>query len=75
MTNEQVKLIRLYSGLSQEEFAKEVGLGTSTIAKIEVGYAKVTDRVRARILRKYDLTNPEYITFCERMNITEKGII
>ncbi|MFC4387754.1 helix-turn-helix domain-containing protein [Gracilibacillus marinus] len=72
MTNEQVKLIRLYSGQSQERFAEDVGLGASTIAKIEVGYARVTDRVRARILRKYDLTNPEFIAFCERMNKSEK---
>ncbi|MFD2654496.1 helix-turn-helix domain-containing protein [Gracilibacillus thailandensis] len=67
MTNEQVKLIRLYNAKSQAQFAKEIGVGASTIAKIEVGLHGVTERVRSRILRKYDVNEPEFVAFCERM--------
>lgn len=69
MTNQQLKLIRLYLGMTQKEFANYFGLAESTIAKIEVNIIGVSDVTRAKILRKFDVDDPEFIEFCAKMAV------
>jgi len=57
--------IRLYHGLSQDEFARLLGVSRSTIQMIEAGKRKITDRIRYRLAKCFDLT-PEFIETVER---------
>lgn len=68
MSNRQLKLLRMYSGLTQREFAELIGVAPSTVAKIEAGFTYVTDATKAKILRKFDLTCPEFTYFCIQMD-------
>ncbi|GGJ49682.1 helix-turn-helix transcriptional regulator [Virgibacillus salexigens] len=56
MTNTQLKLIRLYLGLTQKDFATYVNVAESTIAKIEAGFTGVSEVTKARVYRKFDVT-------------------
>ncbi|UOQ48136.1 helix-turn-helix domain-containing protein [Gracilibacillus caseinilyticus] len=67
MTPKQMKLLRLYEGLTQKEFAEKVDLALSTVAKVEAGFVDVSDVTRSRVLRVYDLQDAGYLAFCERM--------
>lgn len=67
MTQKQLKLLRLYTGLTQAEFAKGVGIAPGTLAKMEVGLMPISTTNRAKILRKYDLLDDSFLAFCERM--------
>lgn len=71
MTNNEVKLIRLYQGVSQKKFAKDHDLSEGTIAKIEAGFVGVSDVTRSKILRKFDMFDPSFIAFVQQMKDTE----
>jgi DNA-binding XRE family transcriptional regulator len=72
MTNQTLKLLRLYHGLSQREFATKIGVAESTIGKIEAGWQGVSDVTKAKVLRNFDISDNEFMAFCERMNGNEK---
>ncbi|GAA0427277.1 hypothetical protein GCM10008934_16330 [Virgibacillus salarius] len=72
MTSTQLKLIRLYLGLTQKDFATYVNVAESTIAKIEAGFTGVSDVTKARVYRKFDITEPGFITFCGLMEANTK---
>jgi transcriptional regulator with XRE-family HTH domain len=61
------KAIRLYLGLSQSEFAKKLGVSETTVCLIEKGERRVTDRVRMRLAKHFELT-PEFLDYVERAN-------
>lgn len=42
--NERLKWIRAYKKMSQNEFAKSLGIGQSTLAMMEVGKREITER-------------------------------
>lgn len=67
MTNKQLKLVRLYRGVSQREFSASINVAESTIAKIEAGWQSVSDVTKARVLRNFDVSDAEFLAFCERM--------
>lgn len=69
MTIQQFKLIRLYLGMPQNRFSEYIGVAESTVAKIEAGFSTVSDVTKARVLRRFDITAPEFMEFCERMKI------
>lgn len=71
MKNKDVKMIRLYEGLTQAQFAQKYGLAESTIAKIEAGWVGVSDVTRSKILRKFDMAEPDFVAFVERMKGAE----
>ena len=58
----------MYSGMTQKEFADFIGVAPSTVAKIEAGFAYVTDTTKAKILRKFDVTCSGFTYFCTQMN-------
>ena len=67
MTRKQLKLLRLYHNLTQEQYAKEIGVATSTISKSEAGIIEVSDSTRAKVLRKYNPSESGFLEFTERM--------
>lgn len=71
MKNKDVHLIRLFEGETQKSFASRYGLAESTIAKIEAGFVGVSDVTRSKILRKFDMSDPQFIAFCQQMKETE----
>ncbi|MCM3668013.1 helix-turn-helix domain-containing protein [Mesobacillus maritimus] len=69
MTRKQLKLLRLYTGLTQAEFARGVGMAPGTIAKMEADLMPISTANRAKILRHYDLLDEGFLAFCERMKV------
>lgn len=67
MMAKQLRLLRLYTGKTQHGFAKEIGVAPSTLAKVEVGLADVTELTKSKVLRKYDLFDKGFLAFCNRM--------
>lgn len=52
MTGEQLRDLRLALSMSQRKFAELVGVGNSTIARIESGSQTMSLLTRAKIVRK-----------------------
>lgn len=52
-----VRLLRCDEGLTQEAFAKALGVGVTTIANIEIGYRPVSDRLKVNLIRTFNLTD------------------
>lgn len=71
MTRKQMKLLRLYHGLTQAEFSRETGISPNLIALIEAGHREVSTTTKARVLRKYDLLDDGFTAFCQRMDEAE----
>lgn len=67
MNRELFKAIRLEKQLSQDEFARLLGVSQSTVQMIEAGKRKITDRIRFRLAKCCDLT-PELLETVERAN-------
>jgi transcriptional regulator with XRE-family HTH domain len=65
MNGEKFRLIRLYSGMSQRDFAEYIGVSTATIAHIELGNRVVTPMVKSRLAEKFDLTN-DFLAYVEK---------
>jgi transcriptional regulator with XRE-family HTH domain len=70
MTRGQLNLLRLYLDKTQKQFAEEIGVSEPTIAKIEAGYAEISTTTKAKVLRKYDLSDDGFLDFCRRMGET-----
>lgn len=67
MDNNTLKLIRLFHGYTQEGYAELLGVNQSSIAKAELGYIPVTDRMRARVALHFDTQEPDFLEFKNRM--------
>lgn len=61
MTGEQLRDLRLALSMSQREFAELVGVGYSTIARIESGSQKMSLLTRAKIVQKIQLDEGLFI--------------
>ena len=51
--SEELRRIRLASGLSQREFAESIGVSKSTIGNCEIGMQGISDQIWAMIKEKY----------------------
>jgi transcriptional regulator with XRE-family HTH domain len=65
MNGEKFRLIRLYSGMSQRDFAEYIGVSTATIAHIELGNRVVTPMVTSKLAEKFDLTD-DFLKYVEK---------
>ena len=65
MTGEKFRLIRLYSGMSQRDFAEYIGVSTATVAHIETGNRVVTPMVTSKLAEKFDLTD-DFLSYVEK---------
>lgn len=61
MTGNELRELRLALSMSQREFAEMVGIGSSTIAKIERGLQEMSLLTRAKIVRKIQLDEGLFI--------------
>lgn len=61
MTGEQLRDLRLALSMSQRKFAELVGVGNSTIARIESGSQTMSLLTRAKIVRKMQLDESLFI--------------
>ncbi|MBB6281806.1 helix-turn-helix transcriptional regulator [Geobacillus subterraneus] len=67
MNSELFKAIRLEKQMTQDDFARLLGISRSTVQMIEAGKRRITDRVRMRLAKHFDLT-PEFMELYERAN-------
>lgn len=67
MTKKQLRLLRLYSGLSQVEFGEKVGIASGTLSRMESGLTDISTANKAKILKHYDLLDDAFLEFCQRM--------
>ncbi|MEH7505136.1 helix-turn-helix transcriptional regulator [Neobacillus drentensis] len=65
MTGEKFRLIRLYSGMSQRDFADYIGVSVATVAHIELGNRTVTPMVMSKLADKFDLTD-DFLKYVEK---------
>jgi transcriptional regulator with XRE-family HTH domain len=68
------KLIRLFHGYSQEEYAELLGVNQSSVAKAELGRVPITDRMRAKVARHFDAMEPEFLQFKQRMSVKDEEL-
>lgn len=66
MNADKFRAIRLYLNLTQEEFAKMLGVSQATVGRIENGSLDITPRVKAKIASKIELTD-DFFIFYEKM--------
>ena len=64
LSNEQVKRIRLFLDLTQEQFAEKLGVSVSTIKFIETNRMAVSARVATRIAKLFQPTE-EYFQYLQ----------
>ena len=72
MRNEQVLIIREYLGLTQEQFAELVGVSKSLISHVEWGSRRVSENLSAKIARKFDVKDPDFLAYQERRKWAEE---
>lgn len=72
MKNELIKEIRYYLGMTQEEFARWLGVHPSTIALAEAKHRNVSDSLAAKIALKFDVTDPKFLAYRKRRAKTRK---
>ena len=65
MNGSKFRLIRLYSGMSQKDFAEYIGVSTATVAHIELGNRTVTPMVTSKLAEKFDLTD-DFLKYVEK---------
>lgn len=65
MTGEMFRLIRLYTGKSQREFAEFIGVSSATVGYIETGQRSVTTNIKGKLAAKFDLTE-DFFDYIEK---------
>lgn len=68
MTSNRFRTIRLWLNMTQDDYAEFLNLSPSTVYMIESGNRKVTDRIRAKIAAKVELTD-DFFDFERKMQI------
>lgn len=58
--------------MTQEEFARWLGVHPSTIALAEAKHRKVSDSLASKIALKFDVTDDDFIAYRERRAKTQK---
>ena len=58
----RLRAVRKALGLTQQEFATEVGLKQSTIAMYEMGHGKASERVITTLCKEYDINRNWLLT-------------
>ncbi|ASN06846.1 helix-turn-helix transcriptional regulator [Virgibacillus necropolis] len=56
MSGKTVRVIRLYHGLSQAEFSKQVGLSQQLISKVENGELELSHKTKIKILKHFKVS-------------------
>ncbi len=74
---QRIKQLRVKYNLTQEQLAKKLGVGRTTIAYIEQGSREINDSVKLNLLKEfyYDIENDVYIKELENIDIKPKNLI
>lgn len=72
MNKDLILNVRRYKGMTQEEFAEWLGVSRMTIALIESEHRNVSDTVTSKLAHKFDVTDDDFLTYCERRKKTSK---
>lgn len=68
MNGEKFRAIRLWKGMTQQEFADLLGVSVATVARIESGSLDVSPRIKAKIVSRVNLDD-DFLDFYEKMNL------
>ncbi|MBL4951312.1 helix-turn-helix transcriptional regulator [Neobacillus sp. YIM B02564] len=69
-----VKALRQNLGLSQSDFAREVGVKQQTISKVEAGVMPLSDRLKNRIIYRFNVKQDEIDAIKALKNIRNGGV-
>lgn len=72
MNDNLLRTIRHYKGMTQPQFAEWLGVAESSIAQVESGHRRVSDRLAAKIALKFDITDDDFIAYRERREQASK---
>lgn len=65
MENELLKFIRVTRGLSQTEFAREIGVSRALISHIETGIKRVTPKTVQKVKQAFNLSGDDIKAYRE----------
>lgn len=65
MDKDTIRAIRAWLGMSQQEFADYLGVGKATVSMVESGKREVTDYVKFKIAKKFEVTD-DFLEYKER---------
>lgn len=66
MTANELKAIRLCLSMTQEQFANLLGVSRATIARMETGSLRVSEKIKAKIALKVDLNKVGFFSFYKK---------
>ncbi|KMM54612.1 hypothetical protein ACH95_19750 [Bacillus glycinifermentans] len=65
ISKELFVIIRIYKGMTQEQFSKLLGISKQTVSAIERGERTVSKRTHRKIIEKVEITD-EFLQFKEK---------
>jgi transcriptional regulator with XRE-family HTH domain len=71
MNGKAIAILRYRLGLTQEQFAKKLGIGCSTLAKIEAGISPISTRVKTKILDQCEI-DEKLLDIVNQMKLFDK---
>lgn len=66
MKNELLQDIRHYLNLTQPEFAEWLGVSPASIAQVEANHRNISESLAAKVARKFDVTDKDFIEYRKR---------
>lgn len=66
MKNELLQDIRHYMDLTQPDFAEWLGVSPASIAHVEANQRNISDSLAAKIARKFDVADPDFVEYRKR---------
>jgi transcriptional regulator with XRE-family HTH domain len=71
MNGKAIAILRYRLGLTQAQFAKKLGIGCSTLAKIEAGISPISTRVKTKILEHCEI-DEKLLEIVNQMKLFDK---
>ncbi|MEC1023548.1 helix-turn-helix domain-containing protein [Bacillus paralicheniformis] len=65
ISKELFVIIRIYKGMTQEQFSKFLGISKQTVSAIERGERPVSKRTHRKVIEKVEITD-EFLRFKEK---------
>lgn len=65
MLNNTIKALRLYNGMTQEQFASEIGYSITALSMAETGARAISPRFQSAIARRFQLDD-DFLLFLRK---------